>query len=123
MADFIYLNVNPEQQTIEDCVIRAITLCSGLPYDTVCEKLWLTAELYDCDTLCKYCYSHYITNVLKYKEVNCHNMTVEQFADRHPFGSYLVRIEGHLTTIINGNIYDIWDCRDEMCDTVWKRVD
>lgn len=123
MSRFKYLNVNPQKLTIEDCVARAITLASGLPYEEVWRKLWLTAELYECDTLCKFCYSNFITNVLKYKEVNCHNMTVGEFADRHPFGTYLVRIEGHLSTIINGCVYDIWDCRDALCDTVWKKTD
>ena len=61
--------------------------------------------------------------VLKYKEVNCDNMTVEEFANSHPFGTYLIRVPSHLTVIINGVLYDIWDCRHEFCDTVWKRVD
>ncbi len=123
MARFIYLNLNPNGVKEEDCVTRAITLISGLPYEKVYDKLWLTAELYECDTLCKFCYSNFITNVLKYKEVNSHNLTVEEFADLHPHGSYLVRVNGHLTAIKNGNVYDIWDCRDEICDIVWKKAD
>lgn len=119
MSRFKYLNLNPKKLTIEDCVARAITLASGLPYEEVWQKLWLTAELYDCDTLCKYCYSNFITNVLKYKEVNCHNMTVGEFADKNPYGTYLIRIQGHLTCLIDSCVYDLWDCRDELCDVVW----
>ena len=123
MADFRYLNLNPKQLTENDCVIRAITLASGLPYEEISEKLWLTADLYDCDRLCRYCYKNFIENVLKYKEVYCDNETVEEFADKHQYGVYLVRVPYHLTTIIDGIIYDIWDCRDEICDVAWKRVD
>ena len=37
--------------------------------------------------------------------------------------SILIRVPSHLTAIKNGVLYDIWDCRYEFCDTVWKRVD
>lgn len=120
MARFKYLNVNPDGLTTDDCVTRAITLASGLPYDKISEKLWLTADLYDCDHLCKFCYSNFLTNVMKYKEVNCNDMVVGEFADAHPYGIYLVRIQGHLTCVIDNCVYDLWDCRNELCDTVWR---
>lgn len=28
-----------------------------------------------------------------------------------------------ITVVIDSVLYDIWDCRHELCDTVWKRVD
>ena len=121
MAKFVYYNNNPYGKREEDCVVRAITLASGLPYEEVEHKLWLTAELYNCDRLCKFCYSNFIKHVLGYKEVNCDDLTVGEFADKHPIGIYLVRIEGHLTCIIDGICYDIWNCLDEICDTVWKK--
>ena len=39
------------------------------------------------------------------------------------YGTFLIRVPSHLTVIKNGVLYDIWDCRHELCDTVWKRVD
>lgn len=123
MAKFIYHNQNPDGNRESDCVIRAISFASGLPYPEIRKKLWLTAELYQCTRLCKFCYSNFITNVLRYKEVNCDRYTVEEFADTHPVGTYLIRVPSHLTVIRDGILYDIWDCRDEFCDTVWKRVD
>lgn len=98
-------------------------MASGLPYTEISKKLWLTADLFNCERLCKFCYSNFIRSVLKYKEVNCDNLTVNEFAELHPYGTYLVRVPNHLTTVINGKIYDIWNCGDEICDTVWKRVD
>lgn len=79
--------------------------------------------MYGCEKLCKFCYSNFITYVLKYKEVNCYNLTIGEFAEKYPYGTYLVRIEGHLTTIKDGVLYDIFDCSNELCNTVWKRVD
>lgn len=123
MSKYKFLNLNPRGKREEDCVCRAITFASGFPYEKVYQKLWLTADLYECDRLCKYCYSNFISNVLKYKEVNCDRLTIGQFADKHPYGTYLIRVPNHLTVIQDGVLYDIWDCRSEICDTVWKRVD
>lgn len=120
MARFIYLNVNPDGRTEGDCVIRAITLASGLPYEEVEDKLWLTAELLNCDMLCRFCYKNFIENVLCYEEVETDDMTVEEFADTHPFGTYLIRIPNHLTICINDTIYDIWDCRDQITTIAWQ---
>ena len=39
--------------------------------------------------------------------------------DRHPYGVYLVRIDGHLTCVIDDGVYDIWDCRDELATNAW----
>lgn len=123
MSRYKFLNLNPQGKREQDCVCRAITFASGLPYEEVYEKLWLTAELYECDRLCKFCYSNFISSVLKYKEVNCDRLTIGEFADKHPYGTYLIRVPNHLTVIQDGVLYDIWDCRSEICDTVWKRVD
>lgn len=124
MSEFVYHNENPKRKlNANDCVTRAITFATDMPYEEVSRKLWMTADLYNCDRLCKFCYSNFINNVLKYKEVNCDRLTIGEFADLHPYGTYLIRIEGHLTVIRDGVLHDIWDCRRELCDTVWKRVD
>ena len=120
MSKFIFYNRNPDGNKESDCVTRAISFATNLPYSLIRKKLWLTARLYNCDKLCKFCYSNFITNVLKYKEVNCQDLTIREFCEKNNYGTYLIRIEGHLTVIKNGVLYDIWDCRDEICDTVWK---
>lgn len=120
MAGYIYYNANPAGKHEEDCVVRAITLASGLPYEEVEHQLWFTGELLECVPLCRFCYSHLLTNVLKYEPVYCENMTIDEFAETHPFGTYLIRIDSHLTVIIDEILYDIFDCRDELCDLAWK---
>ena len=45
MSKFVYYNNNPYGLKEEDCVTRAITLASGLPYFEVQKKLKLIANL------------------------------------------------------------------------------
>ena len=51
MARFIYYNRNPEGKTIEDCVCRAISLATALPYKEVDDLLWVSAKYLNCDRL------------------------------------------------------------------------
>lgn len=120
MANFIYTNVSPQGEHKNDCVTRAIKLASGLSYSTIRKKLFHTSRLLGCTKLCWSCYSFFLTNVLGYRQVDCDDMSINKFADTHKYGIYLIRINQHLTTIINGNLMDTFDCRKEMCHIAWK---
>lgn len=119
MARFVYTNLNPVGIHEDDCVTRAITLASGEDYFTIRKKLQLTAQLLDCPELCVCCYNFLIEKVLQCRQVDCEGLSVEEFADLHPYGVYLVRIDGHLTCVIDDGVYDIWDCRDELATNAW----
>lgn len=120
MARFNYLNVNPDLVDIGDCVVRAISLASGLDYDVVEDKLYYTAQLLDCPERCVYCYSFLLDNVLCYEPVECEGMLVGEFADIYNEGIFLVRMDGHITCVIDGEIYDTWDCSAELATNAWN---
>ena len=116
---FYYINVNPDFVDIGDCVIRAITLASGLDYEKVEEKLYYTAQLLECPERCVCCYSFLLDNVFGYISVECYGESVAEFAEEHNKGIYLVRMDGHITAIIDGNILDTWDCSNEVATHAW----
>lgn len=120
MSRFVYYNRNPDGSKENDCVTRAISLATGLDYPSVRKKLYHTAELLDCEKLCVCCYKHLIEDVFKCMRVSCDNLSVGKFADIYPYGTYLVRVDGHISTIINNSIYDIFDCRDMIVTDAWK---
>lgn len=119
MARFRYWNQNPDLSHKNDCVTRAISFASGIPYAEVRKKLRCVATLFDCERICMSCYKHLIENVLYYKPLNCDGMTVEEFADIHPVGVYLVRMEQHISVIVDNTIYDIFDCRNHILTNAW----
>lgn len=41
-------------------------------------------------------------------------LTVEQFAQQHPTGRYLVKVANHLTAVIDGVIKDAWNTSNEV---------
>ena len=116
---FRYLNVNPLGIEEEDCVTRAISLASGYSYAAIQDKLQYISQLLECERLCVCCYQHLLTDVFKYDKVYCRDMTVAEFARLHPKGVYLIRMEGHLSVLVDGIIRDIWDCSQEFLTDVW----
>lgn len=121
MARYKFLNLNPLNAIEEDCVTRAISLGVGDDYYLVQEKLKLVAKLFECETLCVCCYKYLLDNVYGLERIEeVQGMTIEKFAKIYNKGTYIVRIDSHLTTIINGTCYDIWDCTYKPIDLVWE---
>lgn len=116
---FRYLNINPLSLTESDCVTRAIALATGYSYTEIQDKLYYISQLLECERLCVCCYQHLLSDVFKYDKVYCHNMTVSEFAQQHPKGIYLIRMPGHLSVLVNGMVYDTWDCSYETLTDVW----
>lgn len=119
---FQYYNVNPLSLEEEDCVTRAISLASGYSYAEIQDKLYYVSELLECERLCVCCYQHLLSDVFKYDKIPCRGLTVAEFAEQHPDGIYLVRMQGHLSTLINGTVWDIWDCSNEILTDVWRVI-
>ena len=117
---FRYLNLNPLDLEESDCVTRAIALASGYSYAEVQDKLYYISQLLECERLCVCCYQHLLSDVFKYDKVYCQGMTVAEFAELHPDGIYLIRMDGHLSVLVNGKIHDIWDCSNEILTDVWS---
>ena len=115
-----YYNRNPNNDIKGDCVCKAISTATGLNYDAVNNLLSITSKLYDCSKLCVCCYHNLLDDILCYERVDCDDgVLVKDIAKRYYRDTLLVRIDGHLTAIIKGNILDIWDCSNELVDCFW----
>ena len=120
MAKFRYYNRDEDGVHRNNCVTKAISLASGMSMGETRRKLRCIATLFDCSRICVSCYKHLIENVLYYKPLNCDGITVEEFADLHPMGIYLARMNEHITCIIDNTIYDIFDCRNRFLTNAWE---
>lgn len=121
MADYVFYNNNPDLLIENDCVTRAISLASGLPYEVIEDKLYLTSKLFECSKLCICCYENLLNFVFSYEQIyGVEGMSIEEFANEFPYGVYLVRVEGHLSVVYEGKIMDIFDCRDMIITNCWR---
>ena len=118
--DYKYLNLNVLGKEEQDCVTRAIALASDCSYAEIQDKLYYISKLFDCVILCVCCYQHLLDSVFQYDKVYCKGMAVEEFAEVHPVGTYLLRMDGHLSCLIDNCVYDLWNCKDQILTDVWK---
>lgn len=116
-----YLNLNPLNEHDIDCVCRAISLATEEDYSTIERQLYGTSLIYGCDELCVCCYHHLLEKFYGYKRVKGYKgCSIEEFLYYNPIGTYIIRVNQHLTTVIDGQLYDIWDCSQEIVDIVWQ---
>ena len=115
-----FKNVNPLGAKELDCVCRAITGALELNYYEVRDKLELVGALFECDKLCVCCYKFLLDNVYNLERLEEYQgLTIKEFMKHNPYGTFIIRVDGHLTHCVNGVIYDIFDCSDEIVDLVW----
>lgn len=116
-----FLNLNPLDKLEEDCVCRALSLGLNLPYEIAHNKLCCIGELFDCEKLCVGCYKYLLDEIYNLERVgNYKGYTIHKFMEQYPIGVFIIRVDGHLTCVIDGILYDTWDCRNEIIDIVWR---
>ena len=118
---FKFLNLNPLGKREEDCVCRAISLATEKDYEDVQDQLYLIGKLFRCESLCVCCYKHLLDYVYNLDRIESfHGYTIHEFIELNPEGTYIIRVEGHLTCVIDGILYDTWDSRNQIVDIVWE---
>lgn len=120
-----YYNANTHNMTSGDCVKRAISLAFDLDYEYVAKLLRQKAKELNISSWQFYpVFSSVIKDLVgaNLDIVNAQGETLDNFANSHNIGTYIVlcknQREMHLVTIIDGVIYDSWDSRDSIINTV-----
>lgn len=111
-------NANPRQRRVNDCTVRAISLATGRTWDQTFEELSKVAQAQAImpDDV------NYIDEYLErrfQKVCGCKDrirITVGEFVNTHPQGTYLITMRGHITCAIDGCIYDTFNPSDRF---VW----
>lgn len=119
MRDYRFYNANPLGAIEKDCVCRAISGATKIPYEKIEDKLRLIAELHDCDRLCMCCYHRLLEDVFGLKPIYSDGETVGEVASNFKDKIVIIRTNGHLTHSRYGVIYDTWDCTDCIADVFW----
>lgn len=116
-----FKNVNPLGKRELDCVTRAISLALDKDYYDVKNDLCLVGQLFKCEKLCVCCYKYLLDYVYGLQRIESfQGMTIEEFIKYNPYGTYIIRVDSHLTSCIDSVLYDLWDCRNEIVDIVWQ---
>lgn len=99
-------------------MIRAIACAFGISWKAASDLLYTVARSIGCEMSCLGCYATLFSE-LDLFEIDVRGMTVGEVSDKNRNEIVLIRIPGHLTCSRYGEIFDIWDCRNEGVDRAW----
>ena len=115
---FKYYNANPLKNNVSDCTTRAISLAEGESWDYTYEKLSNLARRQGqmLDSV------EFIEDYLddRYPRQCHYSKTVGEFAREFPQGVFLVTMNGHITCIIDGCVYDTFNPSKRTMRCSWK---
>ena len=121
-----YLNLNPNDKRVGDCVKRAFSCAENKDYRIVALELNRLKK----ETGCKNFndnknWKEYIKRQNYEKlsfpaEKGKPRMNGERFSEIFNKGSYILRMAGHLSACVDGVIYDTWDCSYKCVYNAWK---
>lgn len=127
MNNFIKYNANPKGNRNGDCTIRAISKALNQDwYETYVDIALQGLAMCDMPSA-----NHVWGAYLRRKGFTRHIMpleygdhyTVEDFANDHPEGTYILALSGHVVPVINGKYYDTWESGHEIPIYFWYRKD
>ena len=110
---FVFFNPNPARNLVGDCVVRGISKITNKTWDDVYLGIVMQG-FYDKDMPSSNAiWDNYLRNIGYDKFIipntcpNCY--TVNDFAEDHPTGQYLLATGTHVVAVVDGDYYDTWD--------------
>lgn len=118
-------NDNPDNKRVGDCTVRALSKALGQSWEETYAGLCLEGFLL-CDMPSAnhvwgaYLSEHGFTRrILPDTCPACY--TVEDFAQEHPHGTYILAMDGHVVCVQGGDWYDTWDSGGKVPLYYWER--
>lgn len=117
---FIYYNPNPDKKTVGDCVIRALTLAfpDHNSWENIYADLTMLGHFEHDMPNSNSVWGLYLTMNGYVREIipdtcpDCY--TINDFANEHPYGTYILATGSHVVGVVNGNYYDTSDSGREV---------
>lgn len=115
---YVFLNANRDKKLVGDCVVRAISTLLGQDWNTtylgIAVQGYVSADMPSGNSVWGdyLIYKGFEKRVIRSDCPNC--LTVREFAELNGKEKYLLVLDGHVVTVIDGNYYDTWDSGDKV---------
>lgn len=124
---WVKYNPNPTGRNVGDCAIRAVAKALNTSwedaYDMVATNGYAMGDMPSSDSV----WGSVLRQHGFYRKAipnscpDCY--TVSDFCVDNPVGTFVLGLGGHVTTVVDGDIYDSWDSSMEIPIYVWFRKD
>ena len=112
-----YVNLNPRKKSVGDCTVRAIAIATGSAWvDTYLNLCLLGMVMADMPSANSVTTAYLRNKGFRRRTIpddcpDCY--TISDFCKDHPKGTYIIGTGSHLTTVIDGDLFDSWDSSNE----------
>ena len=119
---FSFYNANPLGRRVNDCTVRAISRATGRSWDDIYRELSGFAQHLGVMPDNVFYIDAYLSEHFKkvYYCKHCNQITVGEFVERNPYGTFLITMSGHITCAEDGVIYDTFDPSERFVWGVYK---
>ncbi len=122
MSRWIEYNPNPKSRRVGDCAIRACCKATGRTWDEVFDAL--TQIAFDTADGCNSSnavWGEYLRqNGFERHELD-YPADVYKFCCNFPHGTYILGLDGHVVTVVDGKYWDSWDSGEKNVIHYWAR--
>jgi len=118
-----FLN-NPSGRNVGDCSIRAVSVALGIDWETayalIANAGFLMNDVISSNSVWGAVLRQhgFKRHILPNSCPDCYSL--EQFAEDHPKGVYVVGTGNHVATVKDGEIWDSWDSSNEIPIYFWS---
>ena len=115
---WIEYNPNPYGARVGDCAVRAVAKAFGNGWDTAFARIalqgFLMGDMPSSDAVWGAALREqgFKRAAIPNTCPDCY--TADDFCKDHPKGTYVLAFGGHVATVVDGDLYDSWDSRNEI---------
>lgn len=122
---YVYYNPNPTGRRVSDCAVRAVAKALDTDWETayalIATNGYAMGDIIASDAV----WGSVLRQHGFYREAvpnkcpECYS--AEDFCRDNPKGTFVLGFGGHVATVVDGNLYDIWDSSNEIPQFVWYK--
>lgn len=119
--EYRYYNPSPAGRNVGDCTVRALSKALGQPWAETYVGLTVQGLMMSDMPSSNAVWGEYLRSKGFRRKLAQDNITVQEFADLHPHGTYILALSGHVVCVQNGTLYDSWDSSNEIVLYYWQK--
>lgn len=118
---FDHYNPNPFGRNVGDCTVRSISKALDQDWYKTYFGLCIEGALRGDMPSANAAWGSYLRRHGFRRALAPEDVTVAEFADMHPSGTYILALSGHVVCIMDGTLYDTWDSSKETVLYFWRK--
>lgn len=117
----IHFNPNPAKRNVGDCPVRALSKALKQDWEKTYAGLALEGFLRKDMPSANDVWGAYLRRHGYYRELAPEDVTVREFAELHPAGTYILALSGHVVCLSDNELFDTWDSSNEPVLYFWRK--